>query len=471
MTNRRHLLQGIAAASALFSLPPAALAAPRRAAAGPWAQAAAILARIKAPSFAARDFDITAFGAVADGKTLNSEAIAKAIAACNEAGGGRVVVPAGLWLSGAIHLKSNVNLHLAKGATVLFSTDSKDYPRVFTRWEGVECMNHSPLVYAFEQENIAITGQGTFDGQGGKTHWWPWKGLKENGWLPGTPNQIRARIALFKMGEDGVPVEQRIMGEGSYLRPNFVEPYRCKNVLIEGVTFKRSPFWVMHPTLCENVTVRGVTVDTAGPNTDGCDPESCKDVLIENCNFNNGDDCIAVKSGRNNDGRRVNVPTENLIIRNCRMKNGHGGIALGSEITGGVRNVFAENCRLSSPDLWSAIRLKNNARRGGVLENFHFRNIVVGQVAHAVLQIDENYEEGAKGGYKPVVRNIHLENVVAGDAPYGIDVQGLPGSPIEDVTLTNCVFQHVSEGNIIDNTNGLVLKNVKSNGKPLTLPL
>jgi polygalacturonase len=406
------------------------------------------------------------FGAAGDGMTDCTEAFARAVDACAASGGGRVVVPEGIWLTGAIHLKSNVNLTVSRGATIRFSTDPKDYlPLVFTRWEGVELMNYSPLIYAFEQENIAVTGEGTLDGQADNIHWWPWKGKEVYGWSKGRPNQDPARNALFAMGDDNVPVEKRVFGEGFYLRPNFIEPYRCKNVLIEGVTLRNAPFWEVHPTLCTSVTVRNLTIDSGGPNTDGCDPESCKDVLIENCSFNTGDDCIAIKSGRNGDGRRVNVPSENIVIRNCTMKNGHGGVTIGSEITGGVRNVFAQDCRMDSPDLLNAIRLKNNAMRGGVLENLYFRRIVVGQVAHAVLTIDCNYEEGAKGPFRPVVRGVHVESVVSGKSQYGIDAQGLDGAPVTDVSLRGCDFRGVAHDNIVKNVRGLSLRDVRINGR------
>jgi polygalacturonase len=469
MTNRRRILQGFAATGVISAFPVGAEAAVRRAGgASPWSQVDAIIARIRRPRFPARDFPLPMFGAAGDGMTNCTQAFARAVDACAASGGGRVVVPEGVWLTGAIHLKSNVNLYVSRGATIRFSTDPADYlPLVFTRWEGVELMNYSPLVYAFEQENIAVTGEGALDGQADSVHWWPWKGKEEHGWSQGRPNQDTARNTLFAMGDNNVPVEKRVFGEGFYLRPNFIEPYRCKNVLIEGVTLRNAPFWEVHPTLCTSVTVRIVTVDSSGPNTDGCDPESCKDVLIENCFFNTGDDCIAIKSGRNGDGRRVNVPTENVVIRNCTMKNGHGGVTIGSEITGGVRNVFAQDCRMDSPDLWNAIRLKDNAMRGGVLENLNFRRLVVGQVAHAVLTIDFNYEEAANGPFVPVVRGVHLESVVSGKSRYGIDAQGLASAPIYDVTLRGCDFRDVAQDNIVKNVRGLSLRDVKINGRAM----
>jgi polygalacturonase len=464
VTDRRDFLRASLATGVITLLPADVLAAQ----ASPWNRAAQIVARIRPPVFPRRVFPITDFGAVGDGTTPCTGAIARAITACNAAGGGRVNVPAGAFLTGAVHLKSNVELHLERGATLCFSTNPADYlPLVFTRWEGVELMNYSPLIYAFEQTNVAVTGAGTIDGQASDVHWWPWKGLKNFGWREGTPNQAEARKKLFAMGEAGVPVEQRLFGDGSYLRPNLFEPYRCRNVLIEGVTIRNAPFWEVHPTLCTNVTVRNLVIDSAGPNTDGCDPESCRDVLIENCSFNTGDDCIAIKSGRNGDGRRVNVPSENIVIRGCRMKNGHGGIAIGSEISGGVRNVFAEDCRMDSPALDHALRLKNNAMRGGVLEHFHFRRIAIGQVAHAVLTIDFNYEEGAKGPFTPIVRDVVVESVTSGKSRYALDIQGLDKAPITDVMLRNCRFDNVADGNIIRNVQGLSLRNVLINGKPM----
>ena len=347
---------------------------------------AAILARIQRPQFAHRDFLVTDFGALADADC--TEAIAKAIAACHSAGGGRIVVPAGVWLTGAIHLKSNVNLHLADDATLRFSPESAKYlPAVLTRFEGIECINYSPLIYAFGQENVAITGKGTLDGSASWETWWAWNDKSK-----GTPTmQVAARKKLDQQGTDGVPVEERVYGEGHFLRPNFIQPYRCQNVLIEGVTIINSPMWEIHPVLCTNVTVRGVTVRSLGTNNDGCNPESCRDVLIEDCVFETGDDCIAIKSGRNTDGRRINVPSENIVVRGCTMKDGHGGVTLGNKMSGGIRNVFVENCFMSSPNLDRAIRLKSNSRRGDYLENLFVRNIEVGEVKESVLHIDLRY--------------------------------------------------------------------------------
>lgn len=470
MNNRRTFIKTLAATGTVLWLP---MPATSSAAEDPWTQVPAILRRIKAPVFPKRHFDITKYGAVADGKTDCTEAMRKAIGACNKAGGGRVVVPPGEFLTAAIHLKSNVNLHISAGATLKFSQDTKQYlPLVFTRWEGVELMNYSPFIYAFEQRNIAITGAGTLDGQADCEHWWPWKGRTNCGWKRGEPRQDDARNRLIEMGEKNVPVSERLFGEGSYLRPNFIQPYRCQNVLIEGVTIKRSPMWEINPVLCRNVIVQGVKINSHGPNNDGCDPESCTDVLIKDCYFDTGDDCIAIKSGRNGDGRRVNVPTENVIIQNCEMKDGHGGVTIGSEISGSVRNVFAENCRMDSPHLERALRLKTNAVRGGTLENIHMRNVQIGQVSDSIVSVDFTYEEGAAGKFMPTVRNISVRDVTSQKSNFALYLRGFENAPITDIRLENCTFDNVARSSVYEYAHDIALSNVKINGaKPLRLAL
>lgn len=425
-----------------------------------------ILARIKPPKFPKRDFNVLKYGAKAGGNIDCREAINKAINVCSKAGGGRVVVPAGVFLTGAIRLRSNVNLHLSKGATLKFSTDPKAYlPVVHTRWEGMELMHLSPLIYAYEETNVAVTGEGTLDGQG-RSFFWKWHGNPRYGGNPEVISQRDARARLYAMMDGNVPVEKRMFGgEKDYLRPQFIQPYKCENVLIEGVRMIDSPMWEVHPVLCENVTVRNLHISSHGPNNDGCDPESCKDVLIDNCYFDTGDDCIAIKSGRNNDGRRLATPTENIIIRNCTMKDGHGGITVGSEISGGVKNLFAHDNDLDSPDLWTAIRVKNNASRGGVLENFYYRNNTVGQVSRAVIEIDFNYEEGAKGDFTPVMRNLQVDGLTCRSGNRALDLQGFENAPIYDVRLSNCSFGEIKNASVIKNVRGLELRNVTVSGK------
>jgi unsaturated rhamnogalacturonyl hydrolase len=250
------------------------------------------------------------------------------------------------------------------------------------------------------------------------------------------------------------------MGVGSFLRPNFIQPYRCENVLIEGVTILRSPMWEIHPVLSSNVTVRGVTVISHGPNNDGCNPESSRDVLIEDSVFDTGDDCIAIKSGRNADGRRVNVPSENIIVRNCVMRDGHGGVVLGSECSGGIRNVFVENCTMDSPNLDRALRFKNNAVRGGVLENVFMRNVTVGQVAEAVLTIDLLYEEGSRGSFRPIVRNVHMEGITSAASPRVMYIRGFEGAIIDDIRISNSRFEGVTQTEVVSYAGSIVMANV-----------
>jgi len=401
----------------------------------PWSSVPEILARIVPPRFPARDFLITKYGSINE-----------AIEACARAGGGRVVVPKGDYLTGPIRLRSHVELHLEAGATLRFSQDPSRYPLVLTRWEGVELMNYSPLIYALDCEDVAVTGEGTLDGQADAQHWLNWKPVGKD--HPPQP-QLPDRTLLFKQAEDGVPVTQRVFGPGHFLRPTFIEPYRCKNVLIEGVTIRNAPFWAMHPTLCTNVTIRRVTVIARGPNTDGCDPESSRDVLIEDCVFDTGDDCIALKSGRNADGRRINVPIENVIIRRCQMKAGHGGITIGSEITGGARNIYAEGCRLDSPELERGLRLKSNTMRGGVIENVFARDIEIGSVQLAPIEIDLRYESES-GTNIPTVRNVVVERMRSAHSRYGLYIRGLEQSPVRAVTLRDCAFRGVAEGHVIE---------------------
>jgi len=426
-----------------------------------WEQLDEILSNIKPLTFQNKTFDIIDYGAKADGVTDCTEAFKNAIEDCSKNGGGRVIVPDGTFLTGPIHLKSNVNLHVTENAVIKFSKDESKYlPVVFTRWEGVECMNYSPLIYAYEQENIAITGKGILDGQGSNENWWSWKGNKNYGWENGMPKQKEGRDKLFKMAEENVPPDERIFGEGYYLRPSFIQPYKCKNILIEDITLKDSPMWFINPVLSQNISVLNVHIEGLGPNNDGCNPESCKDVLIRGCFFNTGDDCIAIKSGRNNDGRRVNVPSENLVIQNCIMKEGHGGVVIGSEISGGVRNVFAENCEMSSPNLERAIRIKTNSIRGGTIENIFVRNIEVGEVSEAVVKINFFYEEGDAGKFTPVVRNINIENVTSEKSPYAIWIKAYDYSPVQNLNIENCTFKNVTNQNVIENVKNISMEDV-----------
>ncbi|MFZ6033616.1 MAG: glycoside hydrolase family 28 protein [Melioribacter sp.] len=434
----------------------------------PWKKAVEILENIHEPKIPERVFNITDYADKASLAENIKPALDKAIEECGKSGGGKIIIPEGVYkCNGPIHFKSNINLHLEKNAVVLFSTNPKDYlPVVFTRWEGVECYNYSPLIYGFEVDNVAITGEGVFDGMASDENWWKWKGRK-NPKDDETQNNPNSRPRLFEMNNQDVPVDKRVFGEGHYLRPNFVQFYKSKNILIEGVTFKNSPMWFLHPVLSENIIIRNVKTIGHGPNNDGCDPESCKNVLIEGCYFDNGDDCIAIKSGRNNDGRRINAPSENFIIRNCMMKDGHGGVVIGSEISGGCRFVFAEDCKMDSPNLDRMLRIKSNTIRGGVVEHVYVRNIEVGEVSNAIVRMNMFYDPKEIGprDFPPKFRNIRVENVTSRKSDYALEFLGLEESPIENVEIINCDFNGVKKENSISNTRNLVLKNVKINGK------
>lgn len=440
-------------------------------AADPWKKLPQILKNIKPPKFPSRQMSINDFGAKTDGTTDSRPAINSAIEKCSASGGGTVVVPAGTYfVKGPIVFKNNVNLHLEENAVIKFSTDPDDYlPVILTRWEGIECYNYQPLLYAEGQKNIALTGRGTLDGQGSNDNWWAWNGKKEFGWKPGMPSQKDSlnRPFLVKMNNDKIPVEKRIFGKGHYLRPNFLQFIKCSNILIEGVTFLNSPMWFLHPVLSNNITVLNVKTVGLGPNNDGCDPESCRDVLIKNTYFKNGDDCIAIKSGRNNDGRRINVPSENIIIQDCKMLDGHGGVTIGSEISGNCRNVYAENCEMDSPNLDRAIRIKSNTFRGGLLENVYVRNIKVGEVGEAVVRFEMNYEpaEGKNGPWLPVLRNVQITDVTSKKSNRAFFMEGLENSKIYNITVKNCRFDGVKENSVVEYVENFVTENVYINGE------
>ena len=413
---------------------------------------------IRLPQFADKAYVITKFGAKTDNTAAkNQKAIQKAIDKCSAKGGGRVIVPAGQrFLTAAIQLKSGVNLVVEEGAVLEFAFEPELYPVVPTRWEGLDCWNLSPLIYAYQARDIAITGKGTIDGGGSNDTWWPWCGSKKFGMKEGGIAQnMGARARLLKQAEDGVPMDERRFGSTDGLRPQMINFNQCEGILIEDVTLLRSPFWVIHPLLSTDITVRGVHINNNGPNGDGCDPESCDRVLIENCYFNTGDDCIAIKSGRNNDGREggqgkfAGRASKNIIIRNSKFNNGHGGVVIGSEISGGCQNVYAHDCEMDSPSLDRVLRIKTNSCRGGVIENINMRNITVGQCGEAVLKINTDYEprEVCCRGFYPTVRNVTMENVTCKKSKYGVMIVGYDDPKlaytVNNITVKNCQFDGV----------------------------
>ena len=434
---------------------------------------------IRTPQFADKEYVITKYGAKPEATAAkNQKAIQKAIDLCSKKGGGRVVVPAGQkFLTGAIQLKDGVNLEVQEGAVLEFAFEPALYPIVETSWEGLECFNLSPCVYAFKAKDIAVTGKGTIDGGGSNETWWPWNGNPHYGWKEGTISQRGgSRARLLKNGEDGVPMYnekgertlERVFGPEDGLRPQLVSFNKCEGILLEDITLLRSPFWVIHPLHSTDITVRRVKMINDGPNGDGCDPECCDRVLIEDCFFNTGDDCIAIKSGRNRDGRERNMPSKNIIIRNCEMKNGHGGVVVGSEISGGCQNVFAHDCVMDSPELERVLRIKTNSCRGGIIENINMRNIKVGVCKESVLKINLDYEhnEICCRGYNPTVRNIYMENVTSEQSKYGVQIIGLDEDTyVYDVNVKNCRFNGVKDGNFMSGkTRNINFDNLFING-------
>jgi rhamnogalacturonyl hydrolase YesR/polygalacturonase len=379
-------------------------------------------------------YSILAYGAVEGGEVPATDAITRAIADAARHGGGRVLIPRGTWLTGGIRLESGIDLHLEEGAVLRFSRRFEDYlPVVFSRHEDIECYKHAAFVYASDKSDIAITGRGVLDGNGE-----PWWGLKKSGAADET--------LLRTMAAGGVPVDKRVFDgkEGHILRPAFFQPMNCRRVLVEGVTFRFGAFWTITPTYCEDVVIRNVSVITAGsrgtvPNGDGIDISSCARVLIEGCSFDTGDDCICLKSGRDHDGLRVKRPTENVLIRHCTGRNGHGGIVLGSETSGGIRNVLAYDCSFSGTD--RMVRLKTARGRGGVVENVWFRGIRGDSIRLEAIHLNMLYESTRfparpADASTPAIRNIHFTNVTCSSGlGRSIEILGLPERPVDNVTF------------------------------------
>ena len=428
---------------------------------------------IQLPKIAERQFLITSFGAKPTATAAqNQKAINRVISLVSKKGGGKVIIPKGTWNTGAIELKSHVNLVLEEGATLHFAFEPKLYPLVRTSWEGLACWNYSPCIYAYKATDIAITGKGTIDGGGNNDTFWQWNGSPRFGYKEGVTKEsqkLGSRSKLLKMAEDGVPFDERKFGMGYGLRPQLVNMVHCERILIKDVKMINSPFWVIHPLLSKNITVDGVYVWNEGPNGDGCDPEACENVLIQNCVFHTGDDCIAIKSGRNNDGRLWNQPSKNIIIRNCKMEDGHGGVVIGSEISGGCENVYAENCVMDSPHLERILRIKTNNCRGGQVQNINMRNVVVGQCKEAVVKINLDYErkEICYRGFEPIVNNVNVENVTCQKSDYGVLIIGRDSlENVYDINIKNCKFDGVVKEpvKITDKTRNVKFDNLVING-------
>ena len=384
------------------------------------------------------------------------QALQQAIDSCSYYGGGVVDVAPGKYaLNGPLKLKSNVNLHLQEGAYLQFSGRSKDYlPVVLTHWEGTEMYGHSPMIYAYHATNIAITGKGTIDAQAG---------LEFATWGPKEAND---RDRLREMGDKLIPVQERVFGEGTILRPSFVQFYGCSRILVEDVTLKDSPFWTIHPVFCDNVIVRGVTIDSHFPNNDGCDPESTSNVLIENCTFRTGDDAVAIKAGRDTDGRTTGRPSENIVVRNCSFFSECNGLCIGSEMSGGASNVYMENVEIGT--VKNAIYFKSNKDRGGYIRNVVVNNIKVERAKGAILRFETNYFGYRGGNYQTIYEDFRITNVVAKEADnYAVFMEGNDDQKINDIVIENFTVEKARQACHLLNTADVRFVNALINGEKI----
>ena len=433
-----------------------------------------ILSHISLPVIRGREVSAAAYGIYPDsGENLRC-ALQAAIDDLSAGGGGRLCLPAGTYRSGSLRLKSGVELHLESPETCIRFVNTgleENYPVVLSHWEASPCWNYSALLYALDAHDIAVTGPGVLEGGSDQDHWWNWHHQVEETWSSNAPDlQREDRTALRRMNMEAVPVNERRFGPGHFLRPNFVQFLRCERVLLQGITLKNSPMWQLNPVFCRSVTVEGVTLSSHGSNNDGCDPESCSGVWIKNCRFDTGDDCISLKSGRDRDGQAANTPCENILIENNDFSDGHGGVALGSEMSGGIRRVLVDNNRFSSPNLTYALRLKTNARRGGFVEQVMLSNCFMEHVHGAAVHGTMLYEDGRNGDSLPVFRDIIIENIEAHGGDYGIFLEAFPEVPITGLVLRNIRIDGVHRELRQMNWQDPIIENVVINGKRFPRP-
>ena len=394
---------------------------------------------IVVPEFRAGDYSIADYGAKPDGSKC-TEAFAQAMAACSAAGGGRVVVPAGEWTTGAVHFRSNVNLHLAEGAKLVFTDDPSDYPEVHTTWEGIECYNYSPLIYAYGCENVAITGKGLIA---------PKMDLWRDVWFKRPPAHMAATEQLYYWCSTNAPMaSRRLMAiEGSNMRPHLIQMNRCRNVLLDGFRIRESPFWMIHLYHSENCVVRNLDTYAHGHNNDGVDVDMTKNVLIEKCRFDQGDDGICLKAGRNADAWRLGRCTENVVIRDCDLVNSASLMQIGSELSGGVRNVWMTRCKVDRTS--SIFGIKTGRRRGGFVENVWVDHCRAGTLRRSVFRIFTEY--CAQWGKFPDfelrytrIRNINLSDLACDEAVDAVNLGGDAHLPPSDLTIRNVKVGKVS---------------------------
>jgi polygalacturonase len=416
-----------------------------------------IINRIQLPVIPSYQINIVKLGAKGDSVTNNKSFFDKAMALCKKNNGGTIVVPKGIYkINGPIHFVSNVNLKVEKGARIKFSDNPTDYlPMVLTSWEGTMLYNYSPLIYAYDCTNIAITGEGTIDGEGGKT----WKSFKAK--------EGKGKDLSREMNHNNVALKDRKFGEGYFLRPQMIQFFNCKNILVENIRIENSPFWCLHLLKSQSITVRGISYKSLNYNNDGIDPEYAKDVLIENVTFDNGDDNIAIKAGRDHEGRANSAtPSENIVIRNCNFKGLHG-VVLGSEMSAGIQNIYVENCKTVGY-LKRGIYLKTNADRGGFIKNIFVRNIQLDEVEDC-LYITANYH-GEGAGFPSDISNVSFSNITCNKATEsGIVIQGFSEKKIRNITLNNIEIKSAKNAISNENAENVIMTDVFI-GKKATVP-
>ena len=415
--------------------------------------------RVEEPVFPGNKENIVRHGAVSDGITLNTDAFAKAIEALTKKGGGTVIVPRGLWLTGPIVLQSNINLHLEDGSVVLFSPELELYPVIETFFEGRASRRCQSPVSGKGLTNVAITGKGLIDGWG--EAWRPVKKSKltESQWR----NLLMLEGSLNRSEDIWSPPDNR-----EFQRPVMISLQECNKVLLEGVTFQNSPSWNIHPLLCENITLRNITVFNPwwSQNGDGLDLESCKNALVINCSFDVGDDAICIKSGKDEEGRRRGKPTENVIVDNCVVYHGHGGFVVGSEMSGGVRNIKVSNCTFMGTDV--GLRFKSNRGRGGVVENIYISDIYMVKIPTEPLLFDLYYGGAPRREEQippvteetPQFKNIYISDVVCNGSERAMFFNGLPEMNVSNINITNVTIT-ANRGAEISESDGVKLNNLR----------
>lgn len=416
-----------------------------------------IINRIQLPTIPNFKTSVVEYGAKGDSVTNCKVAFDKAMRACEKRSGGIIIVPKGIYtLNGPIHFVSNVELHLEEGAKIRFGSNPKDYPLVLSSWEGTMLYNYSPMIYGNNLENVAITGNGIIDGEAKET-WNKWKSLEKK-------DQLLSR----DMNHDNVAVENRIFGEGHYLRPQLIQFVNSKNILIEDVQIEDAPFWCVHLLKSKSITVRGIKYDAHNYNNDGIDPENSSDILIENVKFDNGDDNIAIKAGRDDEGRsNDNMPSENIVIRNCQFKGLHA-VVIGSEMSAGVRNVYVENCKASGY-LKRGIYIKTNSDRGSYIKDVYFSNIAFGKVEDGIY-ITANYHGEGSGLFPSKISNISFSNISFTEATKtGIVIEGFPNKKVENITLETITIKSAKNGLTLTNTENVTFNEVVI-GEKATIP-